>query len=106
LKETSKKGIVMDNYRTNRPGYGKRPGNYPRPNHYTPKPPRPTVPPCDTDVKSMYEQLDDLGLPVAMGYVPMTRFGKTFDPAAGLQNGTIFPDLCKPFCGKGGGGCK
>ncbi|QOV20953.1 spore coat associated protein CotJA [Blautia liquoris] len=54
----------------------------------------------------MYEQLDDLGLPVAMGYVPMTRFGKTFDPAAGLQNGTIFPDLCKPFCGKGGGGCK
>ncbi len=47
--------------------------------------------------------LDTLSL--AMGYVPMQRFGKTFDLRTGLQAGTIFPDLHKPFCGKGGDGC-
>ena len=47
--------------------------------------------------------LDTLSL--AMGYVPMQQFGKTFDLRTGLQAGTIFPDLHKPFCGKGGAGC-
>ncbi|WP_230400071.1 spore coat associated protein CotJA [Novisyntrophococcus fermenticellae] len=41
-----------------------------------------------------------------MGYVPLTHFDKTFDLCTALQRGTIFPDLFKPFCGKGGGGCK
>ena len=44
-------------------------------------------------------------LPLAMGYVPMQRFGKTYDLRTGLRAGTIFPDLHKPFCGKGGAGC-
>lgn len=44
-------------------------------------------------------------LPLAMGYVPMQRFGQTYDLRTGLQAGTIFPDLHKPFCGKGGAGC-
>lgn len=47
--------------------------------------------------------LDTLSL--AMGYVPMQQFGRTFDLRTGLQAGTIFPDLHKPFCGKGGAGC-
>lgn len=47
--------------------------------------------------------LDTLSL--AMGYVPMQQFGRTFDLQTGLQAGTIFPDLHKPFCGKGGAGC-
>ena len=41
-------------------------------------------------------------LPLAMTYVPDQTFQKTFDPATGLSRGTIFPELCKPFCGKGG----
>lgn len=42
-------------------------------------------------------------LPVAMAYVPMQKYGKVFEPSKALQMGTIFPELCKPFCGKGGG---
>ncbi|RXS76722.1 spore coat associated protein CotJA [Blautia faecicola] len=41
-------------------------------------------------------------LPLAMAYVPMQKFGKVYEPARGFQLGTIFPELCKPFCGKGG----
>lgn len=41
-------------------------------------------------------------LPEAMGYVPVQRFGRTFELCRGLQCGTIFPELCKPFCGRGG----
>ncbi len=38
-------------------------------------------------------------LPLAMAYVPMQRFDKTYEPDAGLGAGTIFPDLNKPFYG-------
>ena len=41
-------------------------------------------------------------LPLAMAYVPDQTFQKTFDHTVGLSKGTIFPELCKPFCGKGG----
>lgn len=44
-------------------------------------------------------------LPLAMGYVPVQKFGQTYDLRTGLQAGTIFPELHKPFCGKGGAGC-
>ncbi|QNM10399.1 spore coat associated protein CotJA [Wansuia hejianensis] len=53
----------------------------------------------------MFRHLDD-HLPVAMGYVPYQKWGKTFELCKALQVGTIFPDLCKPFCGKGGGVCR
>ncbi len=39
-------------------------------------------------------------LPLTMAYVPMQRFGTTFPLCKGFQLGTIFPDLCKPFCGR------
>lgn len=42
-------------------------------------------------------------LPVAMAYIPSQKFCGTYNTAKGLDMGTIFPDLCKPFCGKGGG---
>jgi hypothetical protein len=48
----------------------------------------------------MYDGLR--GLPLAMAYVPMQRFGKTFSLDYALRAGTIFPELCKPFCGKRG----
>ncbi|MDD3279499.1 MAG: spore coat associated protein CotJA [Lachnospiraceae bacterium] len=41
-----------------------------------------------------------------MGYVPNQQFGKTFELCKALQVGTIFPELYKPFCGKGGGVCR
>ena len=41
----------------------------------------------------------------AMAYVPMQRFEQIYDLSAALKNGTLFPELCKPFCGKGGGEC-
>lgn len=31
-------------------------------------------------------------------YVPIQMMGKTFKPAVGLKNGTIFPELVSPYC--------
>ena len=42
-------------------------------------------------------------LPIGMGYVPSQMNWKTYSLQKGLSMGTIFPELCKPFCGKGGG---
>lgn len=41
-------------------------------------------------------------MPIAMAYVPWQRFGRTYDLNQALQIGTIFPELNKPFTGKGG----
>ena len=38
----------------------------------------------------------------AMAYVPCQIFTTTFDLPYALSVGTIFPQLCKPFCGKRG----
>lgn len=40
-------------------------------------------------------------LPLAMAYVPMQKFGETYDGLRALERGTIFPDLDLPFCGRG-----
>ena len=40
----------------------------------------------------------------AMAYVPMQRFEQIYDLSTALKNGTLFPELCKPFGGGGGGG--
>ncbi len=39
-------------------------------------------------------------LPLAMVYGPMQKFTGACDPDEGLQVGTIFRELNKPFCGK------
>lgn len=41
--------------------------------------------------------------PLAMGYIPRQKFNNVYDTCKALSKGTIFPELCKPFCGKGGG---
>lgn len=41
-------------------------------------------------------------MPIAMAYVPWQRFERTYDLNQALQVGTIFPELNKPFTGKGG----
>ncbi|WP_373217605.1 spore coat associated protein CotJA [Ruminococcus sp. 5_1_39BFAA] len=44
-------------------------------------------------------------LPAAMAYVPCQELTTTFELGYALSVGTIFPQLCKPFCGMRGG-CK
>ena len=39
---------------------------------------------------------------VAMAYVPCQKFTENFPLKYALNAGTIFPQLCKPFCGKRG----
>lgn len=39
---------------------------------------------------------------VAMAYVPWQYFQTIYEPDKALQAGTIFPELNKPFLGKGG----
>ena len=38
---------------------------------------------------------------VAMAYAPFQQFSSTYTPEKGLEMGTIFPDLDKPFLGGG-----
>ena len=38
----------------------------------------------------------------AMAYVPCQKFTENFPLQYALNVGTIFPQLCKPFCGKRG----
>ena len=35
----------------------------------------------------------------AMAYVPFQQYGATYQPEQALDNGTLFPDLNKPFAG-------
>ena len=88
----------MENYRMN--GCGCRPYrstcgmNGPRANA--------ACNPCAESARTscMYDSID--ALPLAMAYVPRQVFSDTFQLSYGLCAGTIFPDLCKPFCGRGG----
>ena len=40
-------------------------------------------------------------LPLTMAYVPMQKYGATYEAENALKNGTLFPELDKPFLGKG-----
>ena len=53
-----------------------------------------------TKEDSMYDHLQYL-IPT-MAYVPMQTFTSVYDLNYALSVGTIFPQLCKPFCGKRG----
>ncbi|MZT64779.1 spore coat associated protein CotJA [Blautia obeum] len=48
----------------------------------------------------MYSPIEHL--PIAMAYVPCQKFSTTYDLNYALRVGTVFPELCKPFCGKRG----
>lgn len=66
-------------------------------NHRSNMQPRPAADSC-CPVRSRSDMLE--GLSLAMGYVPMQHYDQMFDLGKGLQVGTIFPELCLPFCGK------
>ena len=38
-------------------------------------------------------------MPIAMAYVPIQSYKKTYEPDSALCFGTIFPELNKPFLG-------
>ena len=48
----------------------------------------------------MYSHIDQME--PAMAYVPYQKFATTYDLDYALKVGTVFPQLCKPFCGKRG----
>lgn len=56
----------------------------------------------NTLVSEIYEHLSMSGAPLAMGYIPYQKWNETYPLCKALKIGTIFPDLNKPFCGKGG----
>lgn len=62
--------------------------------------PREISSPCVTNTAAVRPA--KLPFPIAMGYVPMQIWSQPMAPARGLQLGTIFADLNKPFCGRGG----
>ena len=41
------------------------------------------------------------GMEIAMAYVPWQHFQSIYEPDKALQVGTVFPELNKPFLGKG-----
>ncbi len=53
-------------------------------------------------VNEIYYHLTESQAPLAMAYVPYQQWEATYDLCTGLQVGTVFPCLHKPFCGKGG----
>ncbi len=83
----------MPNYRTN-PNYS-RSDYSSTPNEMAYKPMRPRPEKTDANLAD---------LPLAMAYVPWQTWEKPFEMVEGLNNGTIFPGLYKPFLGEGG--CK
>ena len=36
----------------------------------------------------------------AMAYVPYQQWKRTYEPSLGIERGTIFPELDKPFLGE------
>lgn len=57
----------------------------------------PGAPSYDAEMYSHLAHLEP-----AMAYVPCQTFDDTFPLDRALSAGTIFPVLCKPFCGKRG----
>ena len=60
----------------------------------------PCTKPVSSKTDNMYEHLKHLA--PAMAYVPYQNFTSAYDLDYALSVGTIFPQLCKPFCGKRG----
>lgn len=52
--------------------------------------------------KRMPDAMPD-NLSLAMAYVPMQQFKNVYELSDGFQQGTIFPELNKPFMGWKGG---
>lgn len=58
------------------------------------------IPDAAVKKEEMYSHIDHME--PAMAYVPCQKLTGIYDLCYALNVGTIFPQLCKPFCGKGG----
>lgn len=67
--------------------------------------------PCQDSCKTSRREVSDREcctgialdcMPVAMAYVPWTRWKNIYEAEKGFRRGTIFQDLDKPFHGTGG----
>ena len=104
----------MENYQMNRSGcrpynrtcgmMNSSPASPPQTHRETSAAPKSQNCPCSQPPSSktdnMYEHLKHLT--PAMAYVPYQQFTSAYDLGYALSVGTIFPQLCKPFCGKRG----
>lgn len=48
----------------------------------------------------MYTHIDQME--PTMAYIPCQKFTTVYDLGYALKEGTVFPQLCKPFCGRRG----
>lgn len=89
----------MPNYRYHMADAACRTGCAPRP--------MPKMEPCRERTESVCgcrsESPGKEHMPVAMAYVPWQEWRKRYGEEQGLQRGTIFEELDKPF--RGAGGC-
>ena len=58
--------------------------------------------PCRADSRINSRESFPSDTPVAMAYVPLQKWENIYEPCKGLEQGTIFRDLDKPFMWKGG----
>ncbi len=54
---------------------------------------------CDHSDRSGVVCVKTENFPVGMAYVPMQTWGPIYEPGKALCQGTLFPDLDKPFLG-------
>lgn len=67
--------------------------------------------PCDTQQSGNTPSVPDCArgcdntqaMALAMAYVPWQHFNQVYEPEMALDQGTLFPELDKPFYGSGGG---
>ena len=71
----------------------------PMPSQRMPSAPMPSSQMSPSRIKDMCDCIDSL--PLAMAYVPVQKWGKTYEPDVALARGTLFPDLDKPFLATG-----
>lgn len=54
----------------------------------------------NNDNQACYPQKPVDTMALTMAYVPWQQFSETYEPAKALKQGTIFPELDKPFYGR------
>ncbi|MGI6093852.1 MAG: spore coat associated protein CotJA [Lachnospiraceae bacterium] len=91
----------MDNCKINQPGWRSNASYMPYRNNrqsMSVSYPRETCPDRQNMCRGK-NQDSMINMPVAMAYVPWQFYTETFDLCKALHVGTIFPELCLPFCG-------
>lgn len=89
----------MPNYRYNSPDYMRQNGCMRQTTPMRMSTPQPSCPVC-RDHSDKHDELSSM--PLAMAYVPWQKWRNLYECGKGLDRGTIFEELDKPFRGIGG----